>query len=469
MTVLNQQLEIEKPQRAILELLHLAAPTVAQAVSYTVMQFIDTWMLSRLGTEAPTAAGNAGMLAFSVICFGWGTLLCVNTLVSQSFGRKDFHECGQYLWQGFWVGVIYSLLILPLIPLGREIFLVVGHSPQLAHLEGIYLRIVLCTVSLKMIGTAAGQFLLGTNRPGSVFASAAAGVGVNALLGYTIVLGHFGFQKHGVAGAAWAQNVGVMVEMLVLLYFVFRGERKKFNVMDWRLRWDKAITLVRIGAGAGLQTVADVLAWTMFLAFVMAKLGESAMAANLFMFRYMTVSFMPAVGIGQAVTALVGRYIGRQRLDLAVNRAHLGFLVAAIYMLLCGIAMAIFRYPLIRVFSSNPQVVRTGAVLLIFGGIYQVFDAMYLVYNGALRGAGDTFVPAIVTASLCWGITVLGGYFIATNFPQLGVAGPWTTCTIYGIALGFFMMMRFRRGGWKMIHLEQQSNVAVESAKLSVA
>ena len=45
------------------------------------------------------------------------------------------------------------------------------------------------------------------------------------------------------------------------------------------------------------------------------------MAANTFMMRYMVVSFMPAFGMGTAVTALVGRYIGRGRPDVAARRA----------------------------------------------------------------------------------------------------------------------------------------------------
>src|SRR5580765_3728617 len=102
----------DQSKSPLVELISLAAPTVAQSVSYTVMMFIDTWMLSRLGSEEFTAAANSGMFSFSIICFGLGMLLVVNTLVSQSFGRREFHRCGQYLWQGIWVAVGYSMLVL---------------------------------------------------------------------------------------------------------------------------------------------------------------------------------------------------------------------------------------------------------------------------------------------------------------------------------------------------------------------
>src|SRR3954465_5599592 len=73
-----------QPERPLRELLLLAGPTIAQMASYTVMQFLDTWMLSRLGTAEPTAAGQASLFAWSFIGFGVGVLFCVNTLVSQS-------------------------------------------------------------------------------------------------------------------------------------------------------------------------------------------------------------------------------------------------------------------------------------------------------------------------------------------------------------------------------------------------
>jgi MATE family multidrug resistance protein len=458
----------EQPVR---ELLGLAAPTVAQSVSYTVMQFIDTWMLARLGTVAPTAGGNAGIVAFGVICFGFGVMLIVNTLVSQSYGRGEYSHCGRYLWQGIWVGIVYSVLVLPLALVARNLFTAFGHSPELAGLEGSYLQIVLLATVFKMIGTAAGQYLLATNRPVMVLVSAVAGVSVNAVVAYAIVLGRLGAPQLGVVGAAWAQNVGVLVEMVVLLVFALAQQVQKFNALDWKPRILEGMTLVRIGAGAGMQIVADVIAWALFLNLVIAQISEKAMAANQFMFRYMVVSFMPAVGISQAVTALVGRYIGMKQFETARQRGDLGFVVAAAYMLICGVLMAAFRYPLIHVFTDDPEVVRLGVILLIFAGVYQFFDAMYIVYNGALRGAGDTIVPGFVTIGLCWGITVFGGYMIAHHFPQWGVTGPWIACTLYGITLGIFMVFRFRRGKWQTIHLENApaSNVANDSAKLSVA
>jgi MATE family multidrug resistance protein len=441
---------------ALVELLRLAGPTVAQMASYTIMQFIDTWMLSRLGTTGPTAAGNAGLFAFSFVSFGVGTLFVVNTLVSQSYGRKDFQTCGRYLGQGIWFSFAFAIVLLPFIFFLQAAFRSFGHEPELVAMESTYLRIVLANAVFKLLGTAFSQFLLATNRPGAVMISTVAGVSVNAVAAWALIFGHLGASPHGIAGAAWAQNIGVVIEMTGCLAFVLRPRfRRQFYALDWRPRLAEMTTLLSIGLPAGLQFIADVLAWSLFCTWVMAAFGTAAMAANTFMFRYMVVSFMPAFGVSAAVTALVGRYIGMGRPDIARSRANLGFVVTAIYMVTCGVLFFLGRNQLIGLFSDDPQVRRIGAQMMIFAAIYQFFDAVYIVYNGALRGAGDTFVPAVATAVLCWGITVFGARWIAVHFPQWGTAGPWTVATIYGVILGIFIYLRFRAGGWERIHLER--------------
>ncbi len=457
------------PGRALGELLRLAGPTVAQMGSYTLMQFLDTWMLARLGETAPTAAGNSGMFAFSVISLGMGVLWVVNTLVSQSFGRGDFASCGRYLWQGVWFSLTFSLLLLPALPIVNGFFQHLGHSPELVEMEGSYLRIVIGLSVFKLIGTVFAQFLLAINRPNCVFVATFIGVGANAIAAWILVLGHLGVKSMGVPGAAWAQNIGVMVEMTTLILFAVRPSlRAQFNLKDWRPRAQQIKTLLFVGFPSGLQVVADVLAWSLFGALVMAKFETKAMAANTFMFRYMVVSFMPAFGISAAVTALVGRYIGMGRPDIAQKRANLAFAVTAIYMVACGIFFFLGRNVLIRAFTDDPETLKIGATLLIFCAVYQFFDALYITYNGALRGAGDTLVPAVATAVLNWSLTVFGGYLIAVYFHQFGPAGPWTIATFYGGVLGIFIYVRFRRGHWKKIQLEAPgSKIGPDSARFA--
>lgn len=457
----------EKDRSPLAEVLLLAAPTVAQMASYTVMQFIDTWMLSHFGTNKstglePTAASNSGMLSFALISLGFGALMVVNTLVSQSFGRGDRRSCGQYLWQGIWFALLYAVILLPLLPDAPSVFRFFGHEEKLATVEATYLRIMIAGASLKLVQVVFGQFMLAIDRPMAVLSATVCGVTCNALAAWIFIYGKLGLPPMGIRGSALGQNVGVFVEMSVLILLACRKEiRAGYFLNDLKFRWEKFRMVLVLGLPAGAQLVADVLAWSLFSIWVMAPFGTDAMAANTFTFRYFSVSFMPAYGISTAVTALVGRYIGRGQPDVAAQRARLGFILAAGYMLACGVGFFLGRHVLLRAFTSNPNILRIGSTLMVYAAIYQFFDALYIVYNGALRGAGDTLVPAVATAVLCWGITVLGGRAIAEHFPQFGPAGPWTAATAYGVLLGIFIYVRFVRGGWRSIELSPPaSNVA---------
>lgn len=447
--------DLAADRRPLAELLVLALPTVAQMASYTVMNFTDTWMLSRLGLVEPTASANASLFGFAIISIGFGTLWVVNTLVSQAFGRGDARRCGEYLWAGIWFGVVFGLLMLPLLPLANGLFLGFGHEARLAELESTYLWITLSFTAIRLPGAAIGQFLLAVDKPGRVLVAAAIATVVNVVANYGLIWGHFGLPEMGLAGAAWGTNFAAVVELAILIFFVSQAKvRRTYFVNQWRPKLERVITLMKIGLPAGLQFVGDVLAWAVFGMLVMAVFGTKAMAANTFMMRYMSMSFMPAFGISAAVTALVGRYIGRGMPDVAVQRARLGFYVTATYMLFLGVLFLVFRKQLIGLFTDDAQVIAWGAMLLIFAAVYQFFDALYIVYTGALRGAGDTLIPAIVTAGWCWLMVVGVAYAVAKWYPEAGLAGPWFVNVFYGAVLGLFMWLRFRAGGWRRIRMD---------------
>jgi multidrug resistance protein, MATE family len=445
----------DQPRSPLRELLSLALPTVAQMASYTTMQFIDTWILSRLGDTPPTAASNSGILAFAPIAFGMGTLVIVNTLVSQSFGRRDYRQCGQFMWQGIWLALLFGFALLPLRPLAPFIFSHFHHPAAQASMEETYFRIVLLAAVVKLIATPIGQFDLGIDRPNVLLIASASGVAVNAVAAWCFVPGNYGLPAYGITGAAWCQNLGVTVELAVLILLTFRKSIiAQYNALDFPIRWNELITLIRVGIPSGMQWFSDVLAWSIFCNVVIGFLGPDAMAANAFMFRYMVVSFLPAIGVSAAVTALVGRYIGRKRPDIALARAHLALGITAIYILGCGFIFIVARRQLIGLFTSDPHVIEIGATYLVIAAIYEISDSMYIIYTGALRGAGDTFVPTMVAATLCWTVTVGAAYAVARYLPQTGPAGPWIVACGYGWMVGLYMLIRFTRGKWRSIHLE---------------
>ncbi len=203
-----QILTTTEDKSPLAEMLRLAWPTIAQMASYTAMQFLDTWMLARspAGSDAVTAAANAGIFGFSMISLGVGALLVVNTLVSHSFGQKNYRTCGGYLWQGVWFSIVYALPLIPLAVVPVPIFAWMGHDQALAGFESQYFRIGMMSSVFKLIATAIGQFLLATDRPNRVLASTVIAMSANAVASYVLIFGKLGAPAMGLVGAAWKRS-----------------------------------------------------------------------------------------------------------------------------------------------------------------------------------------------------------------------------------------------------------------------
>jgi Na+-driven multidrug efflux pump len=93
-------------------MLKLATPMVVTTISFTIMQFVDRFMVSRLGTDALAAILPAGIVSFVPGAFAMGAMTSVNTFVSQGLGRNDKSSCSNYFWQAIYMGLVYCVVAL---------------------------------------------------------------------------------------------------------------------------------------------------------------------------------------------------------------------------------------------------------------------------------------------------------------------------------------------------------------------
>jgi MATE family multidrug resistance protein len=191
------------------------------------------------------------------------------------------------------------------------------------------------------------------------------------------------------------------------------------------------------------------------------QFGTDDMTAGWIALGYLNLSFMPALGLNVAVTSIVGKYIGAGKPDIAVSRARVGVFIATMYMTLCAFIFIVFREEMISWFVSGSDIdparraaiIALGSKMLILVALFQTVDALGIVYSGALRGAGDTVWPGIVTAIYSWVFIVGGSWVAVTYFPNLGSIGPWIAAATYIILIGITMVVRFEKGKWRDIDL----------------
>jgi len=447
----------ELDETSVRYMLKLAAPMVVTNISFTVMQFVDRFMVSRLGTEALAAILPAGIISFVPVSFVIGVMTSVNTFVSQSLGRGKKRDCSNYCWQAIYMGLAYLLVVVAIMwPAAPWIFRTLGHEPAVVDLEVIYFRIMLYAQSLAVFIWASSQFFMGIHRPIITMWTALCAQVVNVAANYVLIFGKFGFPAMGIAGAGWGTFIGIAVGAGMRMAMFLGGDinsnfasRGTFGVNLPKMR-----DLLKVGFPAGFGFMVNMAFWGIILFGLVGRFGKEALAATSAVFACMNVSFMPIIGLGTALTAAVGKSIGEGRKDVAIKQTSVCLRVALIYMGLVGFCFFIFRDDLMAFWSpDDKEVISIGINIFIFAAIFQVFDAMLLTYYDALRGAGDTLWLAIVEALGATIIMGLGGFCMLKFFPELGALGPWIAATVKIIAVALANRWRFKSNKWMQIDL----------------
>src|SRR5207302_6714196 len=81
--------------------------------------------------------------------------------------------------------------------------------------------------------------------------------------------------------------------------------------------------LLSFGGPAGLQMFLDVLAFTCFTLLV-GRLGDAQMGATSLTITLNMITFLPMLGLGQAVCILVGQRLGENRPEVAEKTTYTG-------------------------------------------------------------------------------------------------------------------------------------------------
>ena len=471
---------------AVREVWSLAWPTVVTMLSYTLMQFVDAVMVAQVGPVEVAAQGNGGVWSWAIVVMLIGVLSLVNTFVSQAVGAGRPHEVARYAWAGVWLAAIaWAAVLLPVSFAMPWVFAQMGHGERVTELETSYAQVMMRGGLAVALGKAMSNFFFGIQRPRVITVAAIAGNAVNLVLNYVLIFGRDGLpslglpgvpgvEPMGVTGAAIATVIGTAAETAIPMA-VFLGRRidAEFGIRRaWRPDLDAIRDLVRLGMPAALQSGSELVTWAIFMTVLVGKFGDVALSAGWSTLRYVHVSFMPAYGFGIAITSLVGKHIGAGRHDLAADRARVGLLMTVGYMAACGLLILAFREPMLSVFARGPntppevadEVIAIGKTLMVAAALFQVFDAAGIVFASALRGAGDTFWPGVLTVVLSWALIVGGGWALVEFAPGLGPLGPWIGASAYIVALGVLLGVRWQRGAWRSIQVLETP--AEEAARL---
>ena len=122
----------------------------------------------------------------------------------------------------------------------------------------------------------------------------------------------------------------------------------------------------------------------------------------------------------------------------------------AVYTVFCGVVFATFPHLIGRIFTDSEAVVDAVVPLLYAAAVFQFFDGVNMVGYSALKGAGDTGKPLLISVVAHWAVGTPLAYWM-TLHTDLGALGAWVGMCVMIAVQAVLIYVRFRRGAWKGI------------------
>ena len=437
MTATTIQAPASRGLKEVRALFSLALPIMVAQGGLTAMGIVDTFMIGRVSAVemGGVALGNVLVLVFLV--FGLGLTMGIEPLVSQAIGAGEEERAYGWFQQGLWAALLSSLpVMLPVI--GALMVLPrVGVSDDLVAATAPYVWFRLPSIPINAMYGAARSYLTSVRRTRPVVIAVVTANVANVGLDYVFL---FWFDM-GAAGVAVATSICwcIMLAISAGAAYLGRPSGAKIRAAPDFARLGRVL---RLGWPIGMQMTAELGGFGLVSLFV-ARMGKVPLGGHQIALSLASLTFMSAVGIAVASTAMVGAHVGAGRSADARRAGIMAIVTGGVFMGFGGVCFIVFNTELARLFApTDASVARVGAELLQIAALFSVSDGVQVVSAGALRGVGDTKWPFYANLGAHWLLSVPIGIYLS-HVSGFGVRGLWFGLTAGLTMVGIILTYRF--------------------------
>ena len=436
-------------------ILALVWPLAFGMVNNAVMQFVDRVYLARYSMQALEAVLPASILAGLFICFFQSAVGYAGVFVAQYHGAGEAGKCRASFLAGLALSFGFLAVTPFLVWIGNLVLAAAASSAELAALERSYYDIVMFGGVFLCAQTAAAAYFTGRGLTRVVFWTGFAGNLLNIALDPILIFGWWRLPALGIAGAAWATSLSMLVQFLLLLLALRRDRSSRCAGVSLPEVGRLAVRIARFGVPAACQSVLNLLAFAIFV-FVTGGVGDVEMAVSNAAFTVNYLLIAPMEGFALGASTLVAQAQGRGDPETAAHDAHLTLALGVGLVAVLSLATVVFAHPILSAFAPDDAVAAAsfhalGFRLFVTMAAWQVFDAAEIILSGALKGAGDT--------RFVMGWTLFGTFLLwlplvfAVRAWHNTMGALWATLVVCVLVLCVGTCWRWRCGAWREIRL----------------
>ncbi|WP_301827882.1 MATE family efflux transporter [uncultured Parabacteroides sp.] len=396
-----------------------------------------------LGKEALAAVSASFFIYYFIISFVIGVGSGTTVVISQLFGAKQYQKV-QLAFSSFFIFMLVGGVILSIagIIFAEPVFRLTNTPEEVIPQAVAYFRIYIGGTFLFVTFNSVISILRGVGESVRPMLFILITTALNIALDLLFIL----VFKWGIEGAARATVISQGIGMCIALAYVNNTHpllsiKKQDMLFDWKLFKES----LKIGLPTSVQQCAIALGLIALLGIV-NSFGTNTLTAYGAAGKIDTIITQAILTLSGALAAFCGQNIGAGKLDRVKKGVRFTMYTNIFLGLLTFAAVYLFGDEMMRVFTKDADVVAIGKeYLLIIGGFFIVHGALN-VYNGALRGAGDTLFPMLTSLVCLWLIRIPLAYYLSS---WLGRSGIWWAIGI-SITIGLIVtFVYYKMGFWK--------------------
>jgi putative MATE family efflux protein len=426
----------------------VAYPIILGSVAQNLINVTDTAFLGRVGEIELGASALGGMYYFVLIMLAMGFGTGAQIIIARRLGENKHDDIGATFNHAF-----YFMVPLALVSFLLMFFLSSSILRPVVESDAIFTSTIQY-VDYRMYGIffAFGQVLFRSFYIGIAYTkvitwSTIVMAGVNVVLDYALIFGHWGFPEMGIQGAALASVIAEFSALAFLLVYTINKKFKKQYKLFEPQKPDLKLfnRLLKLSSPIMLQNFLSLGVWFAFFLFV-EKLGEQALAISNIIRSIYIVLMIPVWGFAAAANSLASYLIGMGKSDEIFE-----LLKRIILMCVSGVAAfvllsLIVPEAIISVYTNDPSLLEGSVPVLFvvnFGAL--AIAVGFILFNGVL-GTGKTHISFLIE------LVVLTVYllfvYIAVNRFQANVTQVWISEIVYGLLLALLSWLYLKKGRW---------------------
>ncbi len=425
------------------KILVYAIPLMLSGILQLLFNAADVIVVGRFaGHESLAAVGSTSALINLLINVFIGLSIGANVLVAQYFGAGKEKEVQDTVHTAITISLICGLALVFLgIFAAGPLLKIMGTPDDVLEKAILYMRVYFTGMPVLMLynfGAAILRAVGDTKRP-LYFLIAAGVVNVILNLGFVILL------HMGVAGVALATVLSQCISAVLVCRCLMKSDSAyRLDLSRLGIRWRTLKRIAQIGLPAGFQgavfSVSNVLIQSSINAFDSVAMAGSTASANLEGFVYNAMN-----AVYQTNLSFTSQNLGGGKFE-RINRILLLCLgVVTVVGVVMGGGFALLGPQLLRIYSSDPEVIRFGMVrLTIICGMYFICGWMDVLV-GSLRGLGSSVIPMVVSLAGACGLRIVWIFTVFQWHHSLNVlylSYPVTWAVTAAAHLLCFMMIR---------------------------